>query len=171
MYQLVDLGPPQGPCYSTAYLQTPKGNFMVKGNHHLLITHIAANDFPPFFGKILIYQHKNNNPNYNLISKGVRLSLRRHNKRLYFFFEGEEGYCFKKTRRMPTKWLDCIETDTKLNLLVSADYLEENGFVVGADFIRRKMEGLPQQPKIYLANDLTQRSRNILAVPSRIQKL
>lgn len=152
-YELIDLGPPQGPVYSTAYLHTPKGNFMVKGNHFILTNHLADDSFPPFFGKVLIYRYKNPRPHRNLISKGVKLSIRRKGNRSYYFFEGEDGFLFKKTRRLPNKWLDCIEPDIRTNLLVSADYLEEKGLIIGAEFIRRKVSNMPQQSKIHQTLD------------------
>jgi len=149
-YALIDLGPPQGPVYSTAYLHTPKGNFMVKGNHFIITNHLASDDFPPFFGKILIHRHKRAGSLCNLISKGVRLSVKREGKRAYYFFESEDGgFLFKKTRRLPNKWINCIEPDVKTHLLVSADYLEEKGLIIGAEFIRRKVEAMPGHPKIY----------------------
>jgi hypothetical protein len=151
-YELVDLGPPQGPVYSTAYLHTPKGNFMVKGNHFILTNHLASDDFPPFFGKILVHRYKRSGSLCNLISKGVKLDIRREGKRSYYFFEGEGGILFKRTRRLPNKWLDCI-VNVKFHLLVSADYLEEKGFVIGAEFIRNKVDKWPQVSKINLTLD------------------
>lgn len=147
-YELVDLGPPQGPVYSTAFLHTPKGDFMVKGNHFMLMNHLAEDSFPPFFGKILIHYHKKPGAQLNLISKGVNLSIKHNGKRSYYYFEGEAGFLFKRTRRFPNKWLDCIEPDVKTNLLISADYLEEKGLIIGAEFIRNQVSKLPPRSKI-----------------------
>lgn len=138
--ELIDLGPPQGPVYSTAYLFSPKSSYIVRGNHYALIAYLAESSFPSFFGKIVIHRH---NRSYlttrNLISKGLRLSAKRVGKRVYYFFESDGGnILFKRTRRFPNKWLDCI-VDVKTNLLISADYLEEHGFIIGAEFIRDKV--------------------------------
>lgn len=149
--ELIDLGPPQGPVYSTAYLFTPKGSYIVKGNHFGLTSYLAEDSFPPFFGKIKIHHHNRSGANYNLISKGVKLSMRYDGKqRSYYFFEGEGGILFKKTRRLPNKWLDCIQ-DVKTHLLVSADLLEEKGLIIGAEFLRDKVANWPQMTKINLA--------------------
>jgi hypothetical protein len=157
-YQLIDLGRPKTPIYSTAFLITPKGNFMVKGGNDVLIKHLSTSSFPHFFGKILNYSN-GNKPYYNLISKGVRLNVRRDRKRrLCFFFESEFGL-FKKTRRMPTKWLDCIDPDVRMHLLVSADYLEEKGLIIGAEFLRKKGESMPLEDHVHLAWDRTIRRR------------
>jgi hypothetical protein len=144
-YELVDLGKPTSRIVTTAYIITPTKNLMIKGGNGAVRNHLdqMARQGIRFFGKVRNTTTKNSvNRTYNiqLVSCGFYLQRRRKpgEKRYYYELIDEKLNVAwtKKFRRLPEKWPKEIPTDIMSELVITADFLEERGFLTGATVLR-----------------------------------
>lgn len=145
-YKLIDLGPPKNPIFCSAFVVTPKDNFLVKGSQVAVDVALKSPEFPPFFGRLVTYNaaKQYGSPTYLLISKGLHLSYKVDNDRGYYYFYSGNGVnakqvFFAKTRRFPHKWLQEIEPDLASHLKEVSEYLVDKGFVIAANFIKANL--------------------------------
>lgn len=135
-YKLIDLGKPKTfRVYATAYIVTPEGSYMIKGEMDAINRYIAKIDL--FYGKLRSFNPRTLRRFTTIISHGFRLQFKTGRKRCYYEFRDSKfDILWLKVRRLPKKWPRELETDMKSHVLVSADYLEEKGFYFSAKLLR-----------------------------------
>ena len=139
-YELIELAKPKGQLV-TAFIHSPKGNFIIKGGYRDLLEYLQNVNYP-FFGKIKHYVRKGRSY-YCFCSNFLQINKERPHFRAYYKIYNQSPFTFiKRVRRIPNKWVPEFFTgfDSNTQFLIAADLLEENGLVLVSRYLRTKAE-------------------------------
>lgn len=128
------------PSYVMAFVYAPNGNFLIKGSHRRVENYLSEKFPICFYRQVFYSKYISRNKRGVWGANGYMLRQKYVGKRLYWCFIDRRGLTVAKFRRLPNKWPSQLNYDSDTNLLVAADFMEEQNWLQAAAFIRTKIK-------------------------------